>query len=83
MAVAFITTFYGSFLANLMGIPIGAKLALYSRDEILVRSVMLEGILSIAVGENPRAIEEKLKAYLAPTLRDIQMDDGRQAAPAE
>ncbi len=63
MAVALLTTFYGSLLANLIFNPIAVKLSVKSKDEVLVREVMVEGLLSIQAGENPRIIEEKLKAF--------------------
>ena len=73
MAVALITTFYGSVLANLIFIPIAAKLKIRSREEILIKEIMVEGLLSIQAGENPRIIEEKLKAFLSPQIRkDMQ-----------
>lgn len=65
MAVALVTTFYGSLLANLLFLPIASKLRGNSRAEILLKEVMIEGILSIQAGENPRIVEEKLKAFLA------------------
>ncbi len=70
MAVALITTFYGSLVANLFFIPMAGKLKVRSRDEILIKEVMIEGMLSIQAGENPRIIEEKLKAFLAPATRN-------------
>lgn len=69
MAVALITTFYGSVIANFIANPITNKLKLNSNDEVLYKQVMVEGLLSIQAGENPRIIEEKLKAFLAPSLR--------------
>ncbi len=69
MAVALLTTFYGSLFANLIFIPMASKLALKSNEEILIRSVMIEGLLSIQAGENPRIIEEKLKVFLPPSVR--------------
>lgn len=76
MAVAIITTFYGSVLANFLATPIATKLKLYSSEEMLVKEVLVEGILSIAAGENPRMIEEKLKVFLAPVLRkDVDKKD--------
>jgi len=69
MAVALITTFYGSLLANLVFLPIANKLKLKSREEILRKEIMVEGLLSIQAGENPRIIEEKLKAFLPPKAR--------------
>ena len=70
MAIALVTTFYGSVIANLFAGPIANKLKGKSQDEILLKQVMIEGILSIQAGENPRVIEEKLKAFLAPTSRE-------------
>jgi chemotaxis protein MotA len=49
--------------------PVVSKLKLRSSEEILMKEVMLEGMLSIQAGENPRIIEEKLKAFMAPKLR--------------
>jgi chemotaxis protein MotA len=70
MAVALLTTMYGSILANLFAIPFENKLKVRSAAEVLLKEVMIEGLLSIQAGENPRVIEEKLKAFLAPVLRD-------------
>lgn len=69
MAVALLTTMYGSILANLVAIPFENKLKIRSGAEVLLKEVMIEGLLSIQAGENPRVIEEKLKAFLAPSLR--------------
>lgn len=70
MAVALVTTFYGSVIANLIAMPISNKLKIKSNDEILIKQVMIEGLLSIQAGENPRVIEEKLKAFLSPSMRE-------------
>jgi chemotaxis protein MotA len=69
MSVALITTFYGSVLANLLFIPMAGKLKQRSGQELLYKGIMLEGLLSIQAGENPRIIEEKLKAFLSPAER--------------
>lgn len=69
MAVALITTFYGVVFANLILLPLAGKLALRSEEEIFLRQLMVEGILSIQAGENPRIVEEKLKAFLPPAER--------------
>jgi len=69
MAVALVTTFYGSILANLVFTPTANKLKQRSAQEMLYKEIMLEGILSIQAGENPRIIEEKLKAFLSPQER--------------
>lgn len=70
MAVALITTLYGSVASNLLFLPIGGKLGIKSAEEILLKQVMIEGILSIQAGENPRIVEEKLKSFLSPAERE-------------
>lgn len=69
MAVALITTFYGAVLANLVFNPLSGKLKTRSKEEVLLRELALEGILSISRGENPRIIEEKLNGFLPPKIR--------------
>lgn len=69
MSVALVTTFYGSVLANAIFIPLANKLKGKSSEEILVKELMIEGLLSIQAGENPRIIEEKLKTFLPPDIR--------------
>jgi chemotaxis protein MotA len=72
MAVALITTFYGAVLANLVFNPLATKLKTRSKEEVLIRGMILEGILCISKGENPRIIEEKLNSYLPPKQRKTQ-----------
>jgi chemotaxis protein MotA len=69
MAVALITTFYGSILANLVFIPIAGKLRLRSEEELLLKEIILAGILSIQSGDNPRIVEQKLNNYVPPKQR--------------
>ena len=69
MAVALITTFYGSVLANWLCTPIATKLKAINDGEMHVKEIIVEGLLSIQAGENPRVIEEKLKSFLAPSAR--------------
>src|SRR3990170_3864001 len=69
IAVAFVATFYGVFSANLMWLPLGGKLKTRSKEEQHMREVILEGILSIQAGDNPRIVQEKLEGFLAPALR--------------
>lgn len=76
MAVALITTLYGSLLANWIANPIANKLATYNDTEITMKEVMIEGLLSIQAGENPRVIEEKLKSFLSPKARKNVNDEG-------
>lgn len=75
MAVAIVTTFYGSIIANFIANPIANKLKIYSSGEMLLKEVLIEGMLSIQAGENPRIIEEKLKAFLSPALRRAAGED--------
>lgn len=69
MSIALITTLYGSMLANWICIPVSTKLKNKNDDEMMVKEIMIEGLLSIQAGENPRVIEEKLKSFLAPADR--------------
>lgn len=64
MAVALVTTFYGVILANLVFIPIANKLSNHSNQEILRKEMIIEGLLSIQNGENPRIIKDKLEAFI-------------------
>jgi chemotaxis protein MotA len=70
MAAALITTFYGSILANLIMIPIKTKLTARDEAEVAEREIILEGILSIQSGDNPRIVEEKLLAFVPPSDRN-------------
>jgi len=65
MGVALITTLYGTILSNLLFTPMAGKLDIVSQEEVLMKEVMIEGILSIQAGENPRIVREKLTAFLA------------------
>lgn len=66
MAVALITTLYGSLLANWVCTPTSAKLKVRNEEEMMGKQIIIEGLLSIQAGENPRVIEEKLKSFLSP-----------------
>ena len=78
MAVALITTFYGSCMANLVFTPIAKKLGSMSDEEYLKKEMLLEGILSIQDGENPRIIREKLNAFLPES--QVEQIEKKQAA---
>ena len=75
MAVALITTFYGSVLANAICTPVSNKLKVDNGAEMMLKEVMIEGLLSIQAGENPRVIEEKLKSFLSPQDREAAGGD--------
>ena len=70
MAVALLTTFYGSLIANIVCLPIAGKLKNRSSEEVMMKELMTEGIMSIAKGDNPRLLEQKLNAFLSPQLRE-------------
>lgn len=76
MAVALLTTLYGSLIANWLCIPIAYKLKANDAIEVVMREITIEGLLSIQAGENPRVIEEKLKSFLAPTARVAMSEQG-------
>lgn len=76
MAVALITTLYGSILANWICAPVASKLKSKNADEMMVKEIEIEGLLSIQAGENPRVIEEKLKSFLAPADRGSSEEEG-------
>jgi chemotaxis protein MotA len=70
MAVALITTFYGSVLANLVFIPLSGKLGLYSKAEIMAMEMTIEGICTISRGENPTVVREKMQTFISPAHRE-------------
>jgi chemotaxis protein MotA len=70
MAVALITTLYGAILANVFFLPAAGKLKVRTANELLSKEIIIEGILSIQSGDNPRIVEQKLKAFISPSLRE-------------
>jgi chemotaxis protein MotA len=70
VALAFIATLYGVSTANLVWLPTGDNLELKSKEEVHVKNMIIEGILSIQAGDNPRIVEEKLLGFLSPSERE-------------
>ena len=70
MSTALITTLYGAVLGYLVFLPVKRKLEDRDEGESLVKEIMIEGILSIQSGDNPRILEEKLLAFLSPLRRE-------------
>ncbi len=64
MAVALITTFYGAVMAYVLFMPMSQKLAIRAKIEMRYKRMILEGVMSIQAGDNPRVLEEKLKSFL-------------------
>jgi chemotaxis protein MotA len=69
MAVALITTLYGSMMANWLISPFSAKLLAHNSQEMKTKEMVLEGVLAIQAGENPRIMAQKLLTYLDPKIR--------------
>tara|TARA_B100001094_G_C18175908_1_gene797854 strand:- start:1405 stop:2175 length:771 start_codon:yes stop_codon:yes gene_type:complete len=74
MAVALLTTMYGSIIGNMIALPVADKLELRMNEEILIRQMCLEAILGIQDGLNPRVIESFLKNYLNEKKREFDVD---------
>ncbi|MCO6437984.1 MAG: MotA/TolQ/ExbB proton channel family protein [Phycisphaerae bacterium] len=82
MAVALLTTFYGALLANLMALPMADKLALRSREELLLKMIVIKGVMAIQSGDNPRIVEQKLKTFLPHRARFKGEEAGRESEAA-
>lgn len=78
MATALLTTLYGAVIANLFCIPLGGKLEARSKEEVMIRELMLSGLIALVEGQAPRSVEEKLQAFLSSTER--HGSDQRDAA---
>ncbi|MCW5775120.1 MAG: MotA/TolQ/ExbB proton channel family protein [Phycisphaeraceae bacterium] len=80
MAVALITTLYGAMIANIVTGPLGDKLAARDAEEVLVKTIIVAGVMSIQSGDNPRVVESKLLTYLPPGRRGAFEDAKQKAA---
>ncbi len=79
MAVAFLTTLWGAFLSNFVFTPIANKLKKMSVDEMAAKEIVLEGILAVQAGSNPRAIAGMLGAFLPPSAREDLSEEKKSA----
>jgi len=70
VATALITTYYGAILSNLVFIPASNKLRDRNANELLLREVMINGILAIQSGDNPRIVKDRLISFLPPSVRE-------------
>ena len=77
MGLALITTFYGVFIANMIFLPIGGKLKRRSENEMMLKSIVVEGIISIHAREHPVLIKEKLMTFVPSQFRYNYKDDER------
>lgn len=76
MATALITTFYGCVLAHLLFSPIAKKLRIRNDEELLYKQIMIEGILAIQAGDNPKFLKEKLLTYMSQKERSKMQEGG-------
>jgi chemotaxis protein MotA len=70
MAVALVCTFYGALFANLIFIPLGGKLGQHSKSEKLIMEMIVEGVCSIAKGDSPMAVREKIQVFISAKRRE-------------
>jgi chemotaxis protein MotA len=82
IAAAFLATLWGLLTANLIWMPIAAKLAFRSKEEVAYRKMLMEGVLSLQAGENPRIIKEKLSSFLPPNERKLAGEKSGAGVPA-
>ncbi|EFP94983.1 flagellar motor protein PomA [Vibrio caribbeanicus] len=75
MAVALLTTLYGAILSNMIFFPIADKLSLRREQEKLNRRLIMDGVLAIQDGQNPRVIDSYLKNYLNEGKRALDVDN--------
>ncbi|MFD1038163.1 flagellar motor protein MotP [Virgibacillus byunsanensis] len=76
MAVALLTTLYGTVLANLVFIPMTNKLESKTEEEVFIKQIIVEGVIGVQSGQNPRILEEKLSAFLSnETKKEEQEED--------
>lgn len=79
MAVALLTTFYGVLAANLVFNPIAGKLAILTEAEVSRKEAVIDAVLALQAGVNPRILQEKLKAHLSPQERELLEEKKGQA----
>lgn len=75
MAVALLTTFYGTLLANLVFIPMAGKLENKTDQEVFMKQIIIEGVIGVQSGQNPKLLEEKLGAFLSENDKKILEDE--------
>jgi chemotaxis protein MotA len=80
IAVAFVATVYGVGSANLLFLPIATKMEVRNRHAMIINEMILEGVVALSTGENPRLIEEKLISFLPDLQKDKRPAPGREAA---
>jgi chemotaxis protein MotA len=80
MAMALLTTMYGSMFANMLALPIADKLSQRNNEELMLKTIVIKGVMSIQSGDNPRIVEQKLKTFLPPGMRGTSNNEEAAAA---
>ncbi|WP_091582108.1 flagellar motor protein MotP [Alteribacillus bidgolensis] len=80
MALALITTLYGTILANLIFLPISSKLEQKTDDEVFVKQIVIEGVIGVQSGQNPKILEEKLSAFVRESGREEELEETEELA---
>ncbi|SEU07572.1 chemotaxis protein MotA [Salinibacillus kushneri] len=79
MAVALLTTFYGTLLANLVFTPLAGKLENKTDEEIFLKQIVIEGVIGVQSGQNPKILEEKLSAFLSNEQKnDLEEEEEKE-----
>lgn len=78
MAIAILTTLYGAVISNMVALPLAEKLGRRSKEEILLKMIVIKGVMAIQAGDNPRIVDQKLKTFLPIHMR--QATDQKKAA---
>ncbi|RWZ59752.1 flagellar motor protein MotP [Halobacillus fulvus] len=83
MAVALLTTFYGTLLANLVFLPMAGKLENKTEQEIFMKQVIIEGVIGVQSGQNPKILEEKLSAFLSEEDKQLVEEEKQEESLGE
>ena len=75
LAVALLTTLYGAMASNMLAGPMADRLSRRSAEEILYKTIIVKGVMSIQSGDNPRVVEQKLRTFLPPSMRPAAEDE--------
>jgi len=77
IATAFVATVYGVGSANLLFLPMANKMEVRHRHEMIIKEMILEGVVAVSTGENPRLIEEKLNSFLSEKQKQSRQAESK------
>ena len=75
LAVALLTTMYGAMMSNMFAGPLADRLGRRSAEEVLYKTIIVKGVMSIQSGDNPRIVEQKLRTFLPPSMRPVAQEE--------